>query len=199
MPPQLDANGLDSSPHEMPDESIGSRPNALIFTTRESPAKCALESVIPPDRTTDMMVNGGGPMHKEKALTDTSNMASRLLSRGHRVGYVLNNPASTLIVRTEAINLYISWELDPSTCSLDHKRVHRSRWIEVEWLAPDNRLSEGSKDVESTDVDLLDSRTDKVIDCISASDPKPVIFKRGEHTVTLRQYYVDAAHSLENR
>ena len=123
VPPQLDADGLDSGRHELPNESTGSRPHALIFTPRESPAKCALESIIPPDGTTDMMVNGGGPTCKEKASMDTSVMASRLLSRGHRVGYVLNDPASILIVRTEAINLYISWELDPSTCSLDHQRV----------------------------------------------------------------------------
>lgn len=125
-------------------------------------------------------------------LVDTSNLAIRPFSRGHRVGYELSNPASKLVIRTEAISLHVSWEWDPSTCSLDQNRIHRPRWNEVERLAPGNRLVDGNEDVESIDVKLLDSRTDNIIDSISASDLRPVIFKRGEHTVTLRWYHEDS-------
>ena len=55
---------------------------------------------------------------------------------------------------------------------------------------------DGNEDVEYIDIDLLDSRTDKIIDSISASDLRPVIFKRGEHRVTLRRYHEDAPRSV---
>ena len=162
-----------------------------------SPTKCAFEPVTSTNRTTDITVDEESPTHEIKAPVDSSSLAIRPLSRGHRVGYELGNPASTLIIRTEAISLQVSWEWDPSTCSLDHNRVHRPRWVEVEWLAPGNRFIDGNEDVESIDVDLLDSRTDKITDSISASDPRPMIFKRGEHTVTFQRYHKDAPHSVK--
>ena len=197
IPPQLNPNQSDSSPLEMLNESTGPRGCALICTGRGSSPKCAFEPITSTNRTTDIIVDGESSTHERKAPVDTSNLAVRPLSRGHRVGYELSNPASTLMVRTEAISLHVSWEWDPSTCSLDHNRVHRPRWIEVEWLAPGNRLLDGNEDVECIDVDLLDSWTDKIIDSVSASDLRPVILKRGEHTVTLRWYHEDAPRSVE--
>ena len=195
--PLLDAGESDSNPYEMLNESTEPRGNALICTTHDAVAKGASGSIIYAEKPRDTILDGESPMHEGKVPGDTSNLAIRSLSRGHSVGYELNNPAITLIVRTEAIDLHISCGLDPSMSSFDHHRAHCSRWVEVEWLAPGNRLTNGSEDVESFDVDLLNSRSDKIIDGIPASDPRPIILHRGEHIVTLRQYHDIAPRSVE--
>ena len=127
IPPQLNPNQSDSSTLEMLNESTGPRGSALICTSHGSSTKCAFEPITSTNRLTDIIVDRDSPTYERKAPVDTSNLAIRPLSRGHRVGYELSNPASTLIVRTEVISLHVSWEWNPSTCSLDHNRVHRLR------------------------------------------------------------------------
>lgn len=138
-----------------------------------------------------MVAVGERPLHEGEALVDTSTLDIRTLCRGYSIRLKMDNTAGTFIVCTEAINLHITWEPHPSTCIPNHNRVHRPRCMEVEWLALGNRLTDGSEGVETIDVDSLISRTDMIINSISALDLGPIRFKRREHTLELRRYFED--------
>jgi len=187
--PQLGPDSSDSIPHKVPNEAIGPPSNTLVCTTHGPPADCALETTTSTNRTTDVIVDAESQTHERIAPADTPSFAVRPLSRGHRVGYEWSTPASTLIVRTEAINLHISWDWESTTCHLDHDMASSTRWIEVEWLAPGKPVANGNEDSEFISVGMLDNETDNVIESVSASDLRPLIFENGGHTVLLQRHY----------
>lgn len=50
------------------------------------------------------------------------------------------------------------------------------------------------KDVEAIVIDLLDSKTDKIVDSYSALHLRPMILTSNEHDVAIRWHYDNAQH-----
>ena len=66
----------------------------------------------------------------------------------------------TLVVRTDAITLYVSWDWDliyltkPASGA---SMTQNSCWIEVKWLAHSSHITGGDQDVDSIDLETLSS------------------------------------------
>ena len=172
-------------------EPRGPQSSVAASSTRLSPADIALEWRNPAIRTQDATHDAHADKEHGTTQASLSSPAMRSVSREDIIIYELSSPASTLIVRTDVMNLYVSYEGDSTVSSFSSDRIQDTRWIQVEWLASDGRASDGDRGAEFIDVDTIPSGQDLIIDGGAALSLRPLAIRNGEHTIFLQWFYRD--------